>query len=83
MDALDGNAIAGVLYEYFGREMTMTEGRCGHCRNVSMVAQLRVYMKAPGAVARCRVCGNVVMVIVDVRGNGRVDTSHIEMMSSD
>ena len=81
MDALDGNAIAGVLYEHFGQEMTMTEGRCGHCRNVSMIAELRVYMKAPGAVARCPVCRNVVMVIVDVRGTERVDTSHMEMLS--
>ena len=81
MDALDGNAIAGALYEYFGHEMTIAEGRCGHCRNVSMIAELRVYMKAPGAVARCPVCGNVVMVIVDVHGTERVDTSHMEMLS--
>jgi Family of unknown function (DUF6510) len=28
MDALDGNAIAGWLFEHFGSEMTTVVGRC-------------------------------------------------------
>ena len=28
MDALDGNAIAGALFEHFGQEMTMARGTC-------------------------------------------------------
>ena len=81
MDALDGNAIAGALFEYFGDEMTMAEVRCSHCKSASLMAELRVYMKAPGAVARCPVCDEVVMVIVNVRGAERVDMSHMEMVS--
>ena len=81
MDALDGNAIAGALFEHFGHEMTMAQGRCSHCQSTSMLAELRVYMKAPGAVARCPVCEEVVMVIVNVRGTERFDMSHMEMVS--
>jgi phage FluMu protein Com len=81
MDALDGNAIAGALFEHFGHEMTMAEARCSHCKSTSLMAELRVYMKAPGVVARCPVCEEVVMVIINVRGAQRVDMSHMEMVS--
>jgi phage FluMu protein Com len=81
MDALDGNAIAGALVEHFGHEMTMAEVRCSHCQTTSMMAELRVYLKAPGAVARCPTCEEVVMVIVNVRGVERFDMSNMEMVS--
>ena len=81
MDALDGNAIAGALFEHFGHEMTRAQVRCSHCESSSMMAELRVYMKAPGAVARCPSCDEVVMVIVNVRGTERFDMSNMEMVS--
>ena len=81
MDALDGNAIAGALFEHFGHDMTMAEVRCSHCKSTSLTAELRVYMKAPGAVARCPGCDEVVMVIVNVRGVERFDMSNMEMVS--
>jgi len=81
MDALDGNAIAGALFEHFGHEMTMAEVRCSHCESTSMMAELRVYVKAPGPVARCPACDEVVMVIVNVRGVERFDMSNMEMVS--
>jgi Family of unknown function (DUF6510) len=61
--------------------MTMAEVRCSHCQTTSMMAELRVYMKAPGDVARCRACDEVVMVIVNVRGTERFDMSNMEMVS--
>jgi phage FluMu protein Com len=82
MDALDGNAIAGALFEHFGDEMTMAQVRCAHCRSASLMAELRVYMKAPGAVARCPACDEVLMVIVDIRGTARFDMSNMQMVSS-
>lgn len=81
MDALDGNAIAGALSEHFGHEMTMAEVRCSHCKSTSLMAELRVYMKAPGAVARCPECDEVVMVITHIRGAERLDMSNMEMVS--
>jgi hypothetical protein len=79
VEALDGNAIGGPLIEVFGQEMTDALGRCRVCGDVSRIAQLRVYMKAPGAVARCHVCMNVVMVLVSVGGTMQMDASGIEM----
>jgi phage FluMu protein Com len=81
MDALDGNAIAGALFEHFGHEMTMAQVRCSHCQSTSLMAELRVYMKAPGAVARCPTCNEVLIVIVDVRGTQRFDMSRMEIVS--
>jgi hypothetical protein len=37
------------------------------------VGEFRVYLRAPGVVARCRQCGSVVMVFVEVRGVTCVD----------
>lgn len=72
MEALDGNAIAGPLFEYFGTEMTVVSGSCTHCGAVSQIAELQVYLRAPGTVARCAHCGNVVIVLVPVRDAFRV-----------
>ena len=82
MDALDGNAIAGALFEHFGHEMTMAEVRCSHCQSTMMMAELRVYVKAPGAVARCPTCDDVVMVIINARGTERLDMTNMEIMST-
>jgi phage FluMu protein Com len=81
MDALDGNAIAGALFQHFGSEMTMAKLRCSHCKSTSLMAELRVYVKAPGAVGRCPKCEHVLIVIVDVRGTQRLDMTNMEMVS--
>jgi hypothetical protein len=62
---VDGNALAGVLASLFGTDMTATPGRCTHCGTVSMVAELRAYVRAPGTVLRCPVCTGVVIRIVE------------------
>jgi hypothetical protein len=75
MDALDGNAVAGMLVDAFGAEMTTATGVCASCGRRSLLAELAVYLRAPGAVARCRGCGNVVLVLVETHGVTRADTS--------
>ncbi len=79
MDALDGNAIAGLLLEHFGSEMTTVRGSCAHCGASAQVAELRVYMRAPGNVVRCPACGSVVMVLVTIRGALRIDDSGFKL----
>jgi uncharacterized Zn finger protein len=79
MQALDGNAIAGPLFEYFGSEMTTAVGTCAHCGTRAQIGELVVYPRAPGPVVRCRHCGNVVMVLVPIRGELRVDASAFRM----
>jgi hypothetical protein len=81
MDALDGNAIAGALHEHFGHEMTMAHVRCSHCQTTPMIAELRVYIKAPGAVARCPTCHDVLIVIVNVRGVQRLDMPNTQIVT--
>jgi hypothetical protein len=73
MDALDGNAIAGLLVEVFGNEMTTATGVCGSCGASGVVAELEVYLAAPGTVVRCRSCEAVLMVLVTARGTTCVD----------
>ena len=73
MEALDGNAIGGLLIEVFGAELTAATGTCAHCGAVAQVAELVVYLEAPGTVARCRSCESVLLVIVEARGVKCVD----------
>jgi hypothetical protein len=73
MDALDGNAIAGLLHETFGAELTAAFCVCATCSDERPVAELDVYLRAPGVVARCHSCKSIVMVIVTVRGIACVD----------
>jgi Family of unknown function (DUF6510) len=68
MDALDGNAIGGMLIDVFGTEMTAASSTCGTCGAIRPVAELGVYMQAPGIVVRCRTCGTVLMVFVKAHG---------------
>ena len=73
MEALDGNAIGGLMMEIFGAEMTTATGTCAGCGAVALLAETVVYLQAPGTVARCRSCDAVEMVVVDVRGTKCVD----------
>jgi DNA-directed RNA polymerase subunit RPC12/RpoP len=75
MEALDGNSIGGLLLDVFGAEMTTATGVCAECGARGPVAQLVVYLEAPGTVARCRSCSSILMVVVDVRGIKCVDLS--------
>ena len=79
MDALDGNALAGPLFEHFGTEMTTVVGNCAHCGKPSQIAELVVYPRAPGPVVRCPHCGNIVIVLVTVRGTQSVDSTAFRM----
>jgi hypothetical protein len=80
MEALDGNAIAGPLFAYFGAEMTTVTGVCGDCGTGAQIAELRVYPRAPGAVVRCRHCDSVVMVIAEIRGRRPVQLDGFELV---
>jgi hypothetical protein len=80
-DVLDGNAIGGKLIELFGIEMTTAVGTCGVCGNAGQVAEMAVYLMQMGTVVRCRVCDNVLMVFVEVRGVTCVDLQGLASLS--
>lgn len=63
-DYEDGNALAGPLSEIFAVDVTVAEGRCTGCGVSGPLARLRVYGPAPGLVARCPDCGQVVLRFV-------------------
>ena len=73
MEALDGNAIGGMLYDVFGGEMTMARVECGRCQGRGPLAECEVYLGGPGVVVRCRVCHDILMVFVEVREMTCVD----------
>jgi hypothetical protein len=83
MDALDGNAIAGLLFEVFGAEMTTATGVCANCGASGPVAELAVYLRAPGTVVRCRHCDSVLMVLVTVRAITCVDLRGLSQLKED
>jgi Family of unknown function (DUF6510) len=80
MDALDGNAIAGQLAEVFGGELTTATGVCASCGASGLVAELEVYLRAPGTVVRCRSCKGVLMVLVAARGVTCVDLRGLSLL---
>ncbi len=43
MEALDGNAIGGLLLEVFGEELTASTRECGSCGARAPLAEVRVY----------------------------------------
>ena len=73
MEAVDGNAIGGLLIDVFGTEITTANSTCGTCGTSRPVAELVVYHQAPGTVVRCRTCGSILMVFVKARDVTCVD----------
>ena len=60
----DGNALAGPLDEVFAAEASAAVTRCSGCGRTGRVAELRVYGRCAGLVARCPGCQEVVLRIV-------------------
>jgi len=73
MIALDGNAIAGDLIEALGVDLAAETCKCASCGAAGFLAEAVVYTRGPGRVARCRVCGEVLVVLVTIRGVTCVD----------
>jgi predicted Zn-ribbon and HTH transcriptional regulator len=74
---LDGNAVAGLLRETFGAEMTLAPAQCEGCGHVSDVGELLAFTHAPAVVLRCPECEHVMLRVsrtphgtyVDARGS--------------
>jgi hypothetical protein len=60
---LDGNAVAGLLVEVFGTEMTTAHGTCAGCGSTDQLGAVRVY-RAAGYVLRCPHCESVLAKLV-------------------
>ena len=69
---LDGNAVAGILFEIFGREMTAVPASCKECGSINPFGALIAYTRAPGDVLCCASCGAVLLVAVHTGDGYRV-----------
>jgi Family of unknown function (DUF6510) len=70
---VDGNALAGPLREVFAVDTTSAVCHCANCGRTGPVASLRVYSRAPGLVARCPGCEQVVLRLVRSPGTAWLD----------
>jgi hypothetical protein len=61
---VDGNALGGALRTIFAVELTDAVGQCASCGRRSVLAEVRVYTRAPGLVARCAACQSVLLRLV-------------------
>ena len=68
MDYLDGNAAAGELSRIFAADITSAEGKCANCGTKGRFAEAHLYMQCPGLVARCALCGHVLLRFASVQG---------------
>lgn len=75
MEAVDGNAISGLLLEIFRIENHNDMGACAGCGLVTVVAEYTVYLSGPGTVIRCPHCDHQLMVLVQRHGITSVDAS--------
>jgi ribosomal protein S27AE len=82
MDAfmLDGNAVAGLLREAFGGEMTTANGTCDNCGMTAPVGSVHVYRSA-GVVLRCPRCSNVLATFVQRQSQICVDLSGLRVLA--
>ena len=69
----DGNALTGPLQGVLGMEVTTAVGRCSGCGRTVPMAEVRVFDHAPGVVARCPICDQVLLRLVRGRGRAWLD----------
>jgi Family of unknown function (DUF6510) len=69
----DGTALAGPLQDLFRIDVTAAIGRCTACGRTAPIAQARVFDHAPGLIARCPACDQVLLRLVRDPGRAWLD----------
>ena len=69
----DGNALASSFHDIFCVEVTTAIGRCTNCGREGPMAEVRVFDHAPGVVARCPACDQVLLRLVHGPGRAWLD----------
>ncbi len=69
----DGNALAGPVGNLFRVDVTTAIGRCTACGRTAPMAEVRVFDHAPGVIARCPACDQVLLRLVRDRGRAWLD----------
>jgi Family of unknown function (DUF6510) len=69
----DGNALTGHLQDVVRVDVTAAIGRCTGCGRTAPMAEARVFDHAPGVVARCPTCDQVLLRLVHGPGRAWLD----------
>ena len=69
----DGDALAGPLHDVFRVDVTTTIGRGTAWGRTGPMAEVRVFDHAPGVVARCPTCDQVLLRLVHGPGRAWLD----------
>lgn len=77
---LDGNVLGGPLGEVFAVDVTSALGQCASCGTSAAMGEALVYTDAPGLVARCRTCGEVVLRVNRTAGRTWLDMRGISCL---
>ena len=67
MNYVDGNAAGGELGRIFAVDITSAEGQCANCGAKRRFAEAHLYLQCPGLVARCSVCGHVLLRLANIQ----------------
>ena len=69
----DGIALAGHLHDLFRVDLSTATARCTACGGTAPMTEARVFDHAPGVVARCPACGQVLLRLVQGPGRAWLD----------
>jgi ribosomal protein S27E len=69
----DGNALTGHVQNVFRVDLSTAVGRCTGCGRTGPMAEVRVFDHAPGVVARCPTCDQVLLRLVHGPGRAWLD----------
>ena len=83
LNYLDGNAAAGELSRIFTVDITKAQGQCANCGAKRQFAEAHVYTECPGLVARCALCGHVLLRLANAGKRVFLDFSGMTYLTLD
>jgi len=83
MNYVDGNAAGGELSRIFAVDITSAEGQCANCGAKRRFAEAHLYLQCPGLVARCSVCGHVLLRLANIQERVLLDLCGMTRLTFD
>ena len=71
-NVVDGNVVAGMLWDVFEADVTALIGVCGGCGSSAPVAEAVVEIDEAAAIVRCRSCTHTLFTVLRERDQVRV-----------
>jgi Family of unknown function (DUF6510) len=80
---LDGNAVAGMLADVFGFEMTVSWAGCAGCGATIQLGAAPVYAHGMGAIGCCPSCGQPLFRVAHGQGRWWLDLRGLAWLQLD